>query len=95
MHGDSPLLSPRQVREANARGGLNLMYWHVTVRPEAVSRADVRGAIMDAFLEYHRGFRLKEMAGQAESTEHLLRRRNAGGLLWKSCEDGYSESLAR
>jgi DNA-binding CsgD family transcriptional regulator len=91
MRGISPVLSPRQVREANARGGLNLMYWQVTGRADGLSRADVRGALMAAFLDRHRGYQLKEVVVQAESTEHLLRRRNAGGLLWNSCEGGYTE----
>ncbi len=91
VRGDSPVLSPRQVREANVGEGLNLMYWHVTVRSDAALRADVRGAMMAAFPEYLGGFRLKELAVQAESREHLLRRRNGGGLLWNCSQGAYSE----
>lgn len=89
--GHSPVLSHRQLCEANALGGLNLMYWTAAARSEALHRVDLPGVHMAAALEYQLGYRLKEVAGQAESTEHLLRRRNGGVLLWKSSEGGYSE----
>lgn len=79
--GDSPLLSWKQVQEANSRGGLNLVVWHATVCSEAMQRVEVWNELMIAFMERHRGYFLKEMVANAESVEHLMGMRNTGGFL--------------
>lgn len=89
--GQSPLLTPAQAREANARGGLNVLVWEVTVRPEAGARQEVMNTLMMAFHQYHRGFRMKEIASQAEGAINLLGMRNTGGLLWNTSDGGYRE----
>ena len=67
--GESPLLSDKQTREANANGGLNLLVWEGTVRNE--SRGEVLTAVLSAFLELHRGFLLKEFITHGNSIGRL------------------------
>jgi hypothetical protein len=91
VRGDSPVLSSRQVCEANTGDGLNLMEWQMTFRDDAVLRADVRVAGIAAVAEYLRGYRFKEVVAQVEGAKRLLRRRDGGWLLWKGPECGYNE----
>lgn len=91
VQGDSPVLSSRQVCEANTGDGLNAMEWQMTFRGDALLRADVRALGMAAVIEYHRGYRFKEVVAQGESAARLLRRRDGGWLLWKGPECGYNE----
>jgi len=91
VQGNSPVLSARQVCEANTGDGLNMMEWQMTFRGDAVLRTDVRVAGMAAFSEYLRGYRFKEAVAQVESAARLLRRRDGGWLLWKGPECGYNE----
>src|ERR1039457_5940397 len=60
----SPLLSQKQLQEANPRGGLNLVVWHACIRMEDIKRAEVWTELMAAFLVEHRGFLLKELVAQ-------------------------------
>jgi hypothetical protein len=41
LRGNSPLLSPRGVRDANSRGGLNVVVWQGCLRLEDNRRTDV------------------------------------------------------
>jgi hypothetical protein len=83
----SPLLSQRQIQEANSRGGLNLAVWQACIRMEDIQRTEVWTKLMTAFLDRHRGFLLKELVAQGESPEHLEGLRNTGGFL-SQCADG-------
>ena len=47
--------------------------------------------LMMAFHQYHRGFRMKEIASQAEGAINLLGMRNTGGLLWNTSDGVYRE----
>jgi hypothetical protein len=91
VRGQSPLLTHRQVRGANARGGLNLLIWQSTASAAAMTRIDVWDAIAASFFEYHHGYLWKELGANAETTEHLVWMRNAGGLLWKNPPGEYTE----
>ena len=68
-NGNSPLLSDKQIRKANANGGLNLLGWEGTVRDE--SRGEVLMTALSAFLEQHRGFLLKELITHGNSLRRL------------------------
>jgi hypothetical protein len=83
----SPLLSTRQIQEANSQGGLNLAVWHACVRNRDIERVEVWTELMTAFLDHHRGFLLKELVAQGESPEHMEGMRNTGGFLLNP-EDG-------
>jgi DNA-binding CsgD family transcriptional regulator len=65
--GRCPLLSDDEVREANSKGGLNLMVWHGCFPEEQNKRLEVQNAVGVSFLEQHRGYRLKEYLAQADS----------------------------
>jgi hypothetical protein len=91
--GDSPLLSNAAVRDANSTVGLNLVVWHCTVSPEDLRRAEVGTPLMAAFEECCRGFRLRELIGQADCLEHLYAMRNAGGLYFHRAENRYGNFL--
>src|SRR5438477_3874695 len=60
MRGDSPLLSDRQLREANSCGGLNLVVWEGCIRPEFEQHTEVHRKILSMFLEEHCGYLWKE-----------------------------------
>jgi hypothetical protein len=85
----SPLLSQREIQEANSHGGLNLAVWHACVRVEDNQRTEVWTELMTAFLDHHRGFLLKELLVQGESPEHLMGLQNSGGHLFKREEGRY------
>ena len=89
--GDSPLLSTKEVRDANSQGGLNLVVWQACIRMEAIKRMDVWDVLMAAFLEYHRGYLWKELVAHSESIEHMSGQRNTGGLLWDGISGRYRE----
>src|SRR5438552_11538125 len=61
--GESPLLSDRQVREANSEGGLSVVVWEGAVRAKEQSRPEVLNLVHSTFIEEHRGFFLKELWG--------------------------------
>ena len=91
MGGDSPVLSEKQVREANSKKGLNLVVWEGLPRPGFHNRPDIYHLMVNSFIEVHRGFLLKEMiTSQLESTERLQWALNAGGLLWNPSEGRYA-----
>ena len=77
---NSVLLSHKEVREANSRGGLNLLIWHGAVRTEDTKRAEIWSELMNVFLDNHRGFLFKEIVVQGESPEHIEGLRNSGGF---------------
>lgn len=82
--GESPLLSDRAVREANAKGGLNLIVWEGILRPEFWGYAEAHAAIISAFVEQHRGFLLKELLAQPSTREALeITLRSGSQLLHK------------
>jgi len=90
--GASPLLSDKEVREANANGGLNLVVWQGVTRLEAFSRPEVNLVGVSAFVEQHRGFLLKEVLVQAIIKEQLLASLN-GGALFLNSKACYVDSL--
>jgi DNA-binding CsgD family transcriptional regulator len=89
VRGRSPVLSDRQVSDANASGGLNIVVWQRGVLPEELARAEISNTIMAAFVEFHRGFLLKELVVQAETVEHVGSCRSIGAFLWKAARASY------
>jgi hypothetical protein len=96
MAGSSPVLSDRDVLEANSGDGLNLIVWEALPRPEFAKRPDLYHLMVEAFLQLYRGFLLKEMiTSQAESLQRLEWAVEAGGLLWNPAKARYMKSLPR
>jgi hypothetical protein len=91
--GNSPLLSDRALREANASGGLNLLTWEGCIRPEDAGRAETYNKMILAFIEEHRGFLWKEVIGaQAHSAEALRSMLKSGGALFDPVKSRWVDS---
>ena len=69
--GQSPLLSDKQVREANSNLGVNVTVWDGAVSVSDMHRDEVSFSFLSTFIQLHRGFLLKEIVGQG-STEDTL-----------------------
>jgi hypothetical protein len=96
LRGDSPVLSDRQIREANSKDGLNLVVWEGLPRPGFDNRPDIHHLMVTSFIELHRGFRWKELiTTQLESAERLQWALDAGGLLWNPLRKQYAHSSKR
>ena len=79
----SPLLSDREVAEANSNIGLISVVWAGCVHPEYSHELEVHNLMVRAFTEQHYGFRLRELiAAQAESQEQAQAALNAGAFLF-------------
>lgn len=81
--GKSPLLTDAEVRDANSTTGLNLMMWHATPYGEDRRRAEVPTTILATFEERYRGFRLRELIGQADCFENMCGMLRGGGLYYR------------
>jgi len=90
--GRSPLLSDKQVREANSNGGLNVTVFEGAIRAGDMHRLDVANSFMSTFIDLHRGFRLKELVGQASMPDILTYAPRAGFLFVSSADGQYRES---
>jgi hypothetical protein len=91
--GHSPLLSDKQVREANANGGVNITIWQDAQHVRDMHRIDVLNSFLITFHELHRGFQLKEIVAQG-STDLTLAGIPRAGYLFISKGDGkYTETM--
>jgi len=90
--GHSPLLTEKQVAEANSRQGLNLVVLQTGLNPEYFTRPEATAINATAFVEGQRGYRLKETFAQGETPEHLAAMLNFGALLFSYTEECYLDS---
>ena len=96
MAGNSPVLSDREVREANSSGGLNELVWETLTWPRFANRTEIYHLMGSAYIEVHRGYLFKEMiTTQAESAERLQWAVDAGGFYWNPATQCYTRSLQR
>jgi DNA-binding CsgD family transcriptional regulator len=95
MLGESPLLSDKQVRQANADGGLNLVVWEGAVRDLFRNRPEVHYAFLQTFVVEHRGFLLKELLGQMTSEEALQATVHSGNLFLSSTSGRYIDYMEK
>lgn len=94
LAGNSPILSDKELREANAEGGLNLFAWDGAVSASEFGRREVIQSLFVEFVERHRGFRLKELITQGTSVDIMEAQIQSGGFLVG--EDGeYGEVPAK
>jgi DNA-binding CsgD family transcriptional regulator len=94
LRGESPLLSEKQIRDANSNGGLNHIVWEGCALREFESNPELYRCSMDAFIQVHRGYLWKEVIAQPmESVERLHWTMKTGGLLWDAAADHYVDSL--
>jgi len=94
VRGRSPVLSDKQLREANSGGGLNLLVWEGC--PSPVLPVQGLRAVLPAFIEDHRGFLLKEIiSSQVENVERLRWTLATGTMLWDPKRGRYVDSVER
>lgn len=77
--GNSPVLSDKQLAESNTQRGLNLFGWHGATSVEDGNRVEVLNTFFGSFIELHRGFLIKEVFGQADSSGMVAAMSNSGG----------------
>jgi DNA-binding CsgD family transcriptional regulator len=95
IRGISPLLSDKQMRQANANGGLNLVTWVGAFNADHLQSAEGLAAMIPAFVDAHRGFLLKEITAHAMTLENLGGAIRSGGLFFNPADGRYVESLDR
>jgi len=96
LRKDSPVLSDREVREANSSGGLNLLVWSGYCLSELETDGALYLEAMSAFIEAHRGYLWKEVVcSPIENAERLKFTINSGGMLWDPKQGRYVDSLER
>ena len=92
MKGQSPLLTGKQLRDANSRGGLNLVCWEGCISPGYEGQGEIQRYMMAVFIQHHRGYLWKEVIGaQPESPDRLDHTLKTGGYLWDA--GGYTSTL--
>lgn len=92
--GQPALLSDREVRQRNARGGLTVATWEGAIRAESLHCPEVLTAFCSAFIENHQGFPLNEILGQGMTRDTLDLSLRSGFLMLQ--EDGrYADSVKR
>jgi hypothetical protein len=93
LKGQSPLLTGKQLREENSRGGLNLVCWEAGVRPEYDGHGEILRNMMSGFIQMHRGYLWKEaISAQSWSADHLDFILKTGGCLWDPLAGGYTST---
>ncbi|HEX4037081.1 MAG TPA: hypothetical protein VHX37_03405 [Acidobacteriaceae bacterium] len=93
MSGNSPLLSDRELREQNVRGGLTLIVWAGYMRAGDEKRPELMQQIMRGFLETHRGYLWRELIShQQESPERLEWTLHSGARVWDAQRGQYLEN---
>jgi len=95
LRGESPLLSDKQVRQANADGGLNLVPWVGALHADYLQSVDANTAMFAAFVGEHQGFLLKELVSHGMSLETLEATIRSGGLLLSPVNGRYVDSVDR
>ena len=91
--GQSPLLSDKQVREANSNGGLNITIWEGAQHVRDMRRIEVLNSFFSTLIEVHRGFQLKEIVGQGSTDETLAGHPRAGYLFISKGDGKYTETM--
>lgn len=95
-HGVFPLLSNKEIAEANSNGGLNLVLWHLSIDPGDTKRAEVRTQVSAAFFEMHRGFRLKELiALQAAFQQEIGWIMDGGAFFLNPADGSYASTMGK
>jgi DNA-binding NarL/FixJ family response regulator len=92
--GSYPLLSERQIREANSRGGLNVLVWEGFVCPGHETNPVIYHQIPSVFVEEHRGYLWKEIVcHEIDSVERLRYSMQIGALYWDPLSQQYKDHL--
>jgi len=96
VSGYSPVLTDKQLREANSCGGLNLVVWEGCLRPDFLKNSELHRSTLNTFAGEHRGYLWKEaISSQVECVERLAYVLETGGLLWDTTIGRYVGSLEK
>ena len=96
MNGKSPVLTDKQLREANSRDGLNMVCWESRVRPGYESHTELHRYIMSVFIQAHLGYLWKEViADQPESPDRLGYFLRTGAAIWDPLAGDYTYNLRK
>jgi len=96
INGESPILTDKQLREANSRDGMNLLIWEGCVVPGYEAYTELPRYMMAAFIAVHQGYLWKEIIGvQPESPERLYHTLNTGGFLWDPIAGRYTGGVSK
>ncbi|MEO6800270.1 MAG: hypothetical protein ABI178_10060 [Rhodanobacter sp.] len=91
---DSPILSDRQVRDANSGDGLNELAWESLATHEIGQKPEFYHVMLGAFIESHRGFFFKELiTSQWSGPERIQSAIDSGGLYWNPTHQVYEGAL--
>jgi hypothetical protein len=91
--GRAVILSDKELAEANARDGLNLLVWEGCFQLESGGDPEVPRHVMDVFVDEHKGYRLKELiSSQLESPERLAWTLQSGCFLWDAENGRYADA---
>ena len=94
LSGRSPLLTEKQLQDANSQGGLNLLSWEGCPRHQFEFDPEIFRCAMDAFIQTNLGYLWKEaISTQAESGGRLQWSMKTGGWFWDPAAGCYVESL--
>ena len=95
LNGNSPVLSDKQVRQANAGAGLNSVTWVGAFDTDHWQSVEAHSAMFAAFVGEHQGFLLKELVGFGMSVEALEGTLRSGALLLSPVDGRYVDSVDR
>lgn len=96
IDGESPLLSDKQLRDANSLDGLNAVCWEGCFRPGYEGHRELQRYMMSTFIQIHQGYLWKELIGsQSDSLQHLDFALKTGGCLWDPLAGCYTAPLNR
>ena len=93
VKGESPLVTGKQLQEANTSGGLNAICWEACTRAGYEADAALHRYIMNAFTHEHRGYFWKEVITLPAGPDHLKWLLRMGGFLWDPLAGGYTRAL--
>ena len=93
VKGESPLLTGKQLRDDNARGGLNAVCWEASTRAGYEADVELHRYIMKAFIQDHQGYCWKEAVSSIAGPDHLKWMLNMGGFFWDPLAGGYTCTL--
>jgi hypothetical protein len=96
IKGESPVLTDKQLHEANSRAGMNLLIWEGCAMPGYEAYSELPRYMMGATIEVHQGYLWKEIvAMHPESVDRLNHTLNTGGFLWDPIAGSYAATVSK
>lgn len=96
IKGESPVLTDKQLREANSWDGMNLLIWEGFARAGYEAHSEVPRYMMAAMIEVHQGYLWKEIiAAHPESPDRLRHTLSTGGFLWDPIAGCYTAAVRK